>query len=82
MIINKQKRIDQRELDEIRPIDIQIGLLPRTHGSAIFNRGETQSLAVVTLGNLNESKTVDDLSEEEEKDLFYIIIFLLFLSAK
>ncbi|WCA22437.1 polyribonucleotide nucleotidyltransferase [Candidatus Phytoplasma oryzae] len=67
MIMQKQKRIDERSLDEIREIDIKIGLLPRTHGSAIFSRGETQSLAVVTLGNLNESKTIDDLSEEEEK---------------
>ncbi|RAM57860.1 polynucleotide phosphorylase [Candidatus Phytoplasma oryzae] len=66
-IIKEQKRIDDRSLDEIRNINIQIKLLPRVHGSAIFNRGETQSLAVVTLGSLNESKTIDDLSEEEEK---------------
>ncbi|WP_457916012.1 polyribonucleotide nucleotidyltransferase [Candidatus Phytoplasma sacchari] len=67
IIIEDQKRIDKRGFDEIREIDIQIGLLPRTHGSAIFSRGETQSLAVVTLGNLNESKMIDDLSAEEEK---------------
>ncbi|MDV3198376.1 MAG: polyribonucleotide nucleotidyltransferase [Vigna little leaf phytoplasma] len=67
MIIQEQKRIDGRKLDEIRPITTQINLLPRAHGSAMFTRGSTQSLAVVTLGTLRESKTIDDLSEEEKK---------------
>ncbi|KND62614.1 polyribonucleotide nucleotidyltransferase [Candidatus Phytoplasma phoenicium] len=67
MIIQEKKRVDGRKLDEIRSINTQINLLPRAHGSAIFTRGQTQSLAVVTLGTLNESKTIDDLSEEEKK---------------
>jgi polyribonucleotide nucleotidyltransferase len=67
IILDNNKRIDGRTFDEIRTIESQIGMLPRTHGSAIFSRGQTQSLAVVTLGNLKESKMIDDLSEEEEK---------------
>ncbi|WAN63218.1 Polyribonucleotide nucleotidyltransferase [Candidatus Phytoplasma rubi] len=67
MTIQDKKRIDGRKLEEIRKIESQISLLPRTHGSALFTRGQTQSLAVVTLGSLRESKTIDDLTEEEEK---------------
>lgn len=67
MIIKDKKRIDGRRLDEIRPIQSKISLLPRAHGSALFTRGKTQSLSVVTLGTLRESKMIDDLTEEEEK---------------
>lgn len=67
MVIEDKKRIDGRKLDEIRTIENQVGLLPRAHGSALFTRGQTQSLVVVTLGTLKESKMVDDLTEEEEK---------------
>jgi polyribonucleotide nucleotidyltransferase len=67
MIIHDKKRTDGREIDEIRSIDNQVGLLPRTHGSAVFTRGETQSLAVVTLGSLSEGKTIDDLTEDAKK---------------
>ncbi|WP_341266517.1 polyribonucleotide nucleotidyltransferase [Candidatus Phytoplasma fraxini] len=71
MVIEDKKRIDGRELDEIRTIESQVGFLPRVHGSALFTRGQTQSLVAVTLGTLKESKMIDDLTEEEEK------IFLL-----
>ncbi|MBP5836035.1 polyribonucleotide nucleotidyltransferase [Candidatus Phytoplasma meliae] len=66
-IIKEQKRPDQRDLEEIRALDSQIDLLPRTHGSALFTRGKTQSLAVVTLGSLSESKIMDGLNDEQNK---------------
>ena len=58
------KRTDGRGLKEIRPIDIQIGLLPRTHGSALFTRGETQALATVTLGTSEDAQIIDELEGE------------------
>ncbi|MDV3168183.1 MAG: polyribonucleotide nucleotidyltransferase [Candidatus Phytoplasma stylosanthis] len=67
IVIQDKKRVDGRELDEIRDIQTQINLLPRVHGSSLFTRGETQSLSVVTLGTLRESKMIDDLTEKEEK---------------
>ncbi|MDV3205221.1 MAG: polyribonucleotide nucleotidyltransferase [Weeping tea tree witches'-broom phytoplasma] len=67
MIIKDKKRIDGRNADEIRKIAGEIGLLPRAHGSALFTRGETQSLAVVTIGALSEGKLIDDLTSEEKE---------------
>jgi polyribonucleotide nucleotidyltransferase len=61
------KRTDGRGLAEIREIDIQVGLLPRTHGSALFTRGETQALAVVTLGTSDDAQRVDELEGESLK---------------
>ena len=66
-IIEEKKRIDGRALDEIRPITCEIGLLPRTHGSAIFTRGQTQSLAVTTLGTASDEQRVDAIYGEESK---------------
>ena len=60
-------RPDGRALDEIRPLNSQIDLLPRVHGSALFTRGETQVLSVTTLGALGDSQIIDDLTENEEK---------------
>lgn len=60
-------RSDGRKMDEIRPLAAEIDLLPRTHGSAMFTRGETQALAVTTLGALNEYQVLDGLSLEAEK---------------
>ncbi len=60
-------RPDGRKLDEVRPLDSQIDLLPRVHGSALFTRGETQVLSVTTLGALGENQIIDDLTEVEEK---------------
>jgi len=54
-------RIDGREFDEVRPITCDVGLLPRTHGSALFRRGETQALAVVTLGSTSDEQRVETL---------------------
>ena len=60
-------RMDGRGFDDIRPISIEVGLLPRTHGSALFTRGETQSLATVTLGTTEDAQRIDGLGEEMQK---------------
>ena len=65
--VNEKTRADGRKMDEIRPLSTDIDLLPRTHGSALFTRGETQALAVTTLGALNEYQALDGLSLEAEK---------------
>lgn len=67
LITDKKIRPDGRKMDEIRPLWHQIDLLPRTHGSAVFTRGETQSLATTTLGALNEHQILDGLGLEETK---------------
>ncbi len=66
-ILEEGRRIDGRAVDEIRPIDIEVDNLPRPHGSSLFTRGETQSLAAVTLGTPRETQQVDTLFEEWEK---------------
>ncbi|MBF0804768.1 MULTISPECIES: polyribonucleotide nucleotidyltransferase [unclassified Neisseria] len=63
-ILNGQPRIDGRDTRTVRPINIQTGVLPRTHGSALFTRGETQSLAVATLGTSRDEQIIDALSGE------------------
>lgn len=65
--VNEKTRADGRSMTEIRPLSTAIDLLPRTHGSALFTRGETQSLAVTTLGALNEYQALDGISLEAEK---------------
>ena len=67
IVVKEKKRIDGRKMTEIRPLSTDIDLLPRTHGSALFTRGETQSLSVVTLGALGEHQIIDGLSPEDEK---------------
>ena len=67
LVLNQGKRADGRGFDEIRPISIEVGLLPRTHGSALFTRGETQCLATVTLGTFEDVQRLDGLGEEAEK---------------
>ncbi len=66
-ILNEGIRLDGRNTTQIRPISIELGLLPRTHGSALFTRGETQSLTTVTLGTKNDEQIVDGLREEYTK---------------
>jgi polyribonucleotide nucleotidyltransferase len=66
-ILEDEKRIDGRGLDEVRPIDVEAGHLPRTHGSSLFTRGETQSLATVTLGTPSETQRLDSIHADEEK---------------
>jgi len=67
MIWKEHKRPDGRAVDEIRPLSCEVGLLPRTHGSAVFTRGQTQVLSVATLGMVNEEQRLDGLDEEESK---------------
>ena len=67
MIAISKLRPDGRNVDEIRPISCQVGLLPRTHGSGLFTRGQTQVMTVVTLGTASESQILDGLEEEETK---------------
>lgn len=66
-ILELGQRVDGRSLDEIRPIECQVGVLPRTHGSGLFLRGETQVLTVSTLGALGEEQILDGLGVEESK---------------
>ncbi|MCX5850745.1 MAG: polyribonucleotide nucleotidyltransferase [Deltaproteobacteria bacterium] len=65
MIIKEGKRIDGRPSNAIRPITCEVGLLPRTHGSALFTRGETQSLAMLTLGTSSDEQRLDYIGGEE-----------------
>ena len=67
IVVDERIRIDGRQMDEIRPLSASIDILPRTHGSALFTRGETQSLSITTLGALGESQMLDGLSIEDEK---------------
>lgn len=70
-ILQNQPRIDGRDTRTVRPISIQAGLLPRTHGSALFTRGETQALVVATLGTERDAQTIDSLAGEY-KDNFML----------
>ena len=67
IVVDEKIRVDGRKMDEIRPLSAAIDILPRTHGSALFTRGQTQSLSITTLGALGESQMLDGLSLEEEK---------------
>ena len=67
IVVVEKTRADGRSMTEIRPLSVDIDILPRTHGSALFTRGETQSLAVTTLGALGEHQILDGLSLEAEK---------------
>jgi polyribonucleotide nucleotidyltransferase len=65
LVLKKGRRIDNRKFDEVRPISCQPGILPRPHGSALFTRGETQVLGVLTLGSGRDEQRVETLSGEE-----------------
>jgi polyribonucleotide nucleotidyltransferase len=65
-ILSEGERADGRRLDEIRPISCEIGVLPRTHGSALFTRGQTQALAVTTLGTSRDEQRIDSIDSSEE----------------
>ncbi|MDI6774411.1 MAG: polyribonucleotide nucleotidyltransferase [Verrucomicrobiota bacterium] len=71
-LLERGKRIDGRAFDEIRPLAAQVGILPRTHGSAMFNRGETQALATVTLGTGLDTQRLDAVSGGEEEKKFML----------
>ena len=67
MIFYEHKRVDGRAIDEIRPLSCEVGLLPRTHGSALFTRGQTQVMSIVTLGMSSEAQELDGIDTETEK---------------
>jgi len=67
LTLDEGVRIDGREVDEIRPISVEVGLLPRAHGSGLFTRGQTQALSVATLGPSSDVQRIDTISPETEK---------------
>ena len=71
-ILNRDIRIDGRKLDEIRPITCEVGVLQRAHGSALFTRGETQSLATTTLGTASDEQMFDDIDGEKSYSNFML----------
>ena len=66
-ILDEGKRVDGRGLEDIRPLSAEVGILPRTHGSGLFTRGQTQVLTTVTLGTVSEAQLLDGIDEEETK---------------
>ncbi|CAL4323983.1 Polyribonucleotide nucleotidyltransferase [Buchnera aphidicola (Protaphis terricola)] len=70
-ILNNENRIDGREKDMIRALDIRTGILPRTHGSALFTRGETQSLVAVTLGTSRDAQNLDELLGDKTDNFLF-----------
>lgn len=67
LITEEKIRPDGRKVDEVRPLDAQLDLLPRVHGSALFTRGQTQVLSVATLASLNDVQIIDNLTEDDKK---------------
>jgi polyribonucleotide nucleotidyltransferase len=67
MILDDSKRLDGRTLEEVRPITIELGIIPRAHGSALFTRGETQALVTITLGTKKDAQSVDNLTNNADK---------------
>ena len=67
LITEEKIRPDGRKLDEIRPLSSEVGILPRTHGSGLFTRGQTQAFSICTLGALGDVQILDGLGIEEEK---------------
>ncbi|GGX85368.1 polyribonucleotide nucleotidyltransferase [Litchfieldella qijiaojingensis] len=70
-VINGEPRIDGRDHRTVRPLDIGVGVLPKTHGSALFTRGETQAIVIATLGTLRDAQLIESL-EGERKDRFLL----------
>ncbi|MBE9482432.1 MAG: polyribonucleotide nucleotidyltransferase [Chloroflexi bacterium] len=81
-ILNKAKRLDGRSLTDVRPISCEIELLPRTHGSALFTRGQTQVLTITTLGSINKEQQLDGLGIEETKRFIHHYNFPPFSSGE
>jgi polyribonucleotide nucleotidyltransferase len=80
MIVREGKRPDGRGLKEIRKISAEVGILPRTHGSAVFTRGETQVLSVATLGSSSMEQLLEGPEGEEKKALHASLLFSAILS--
>ncbi|MBU0648658.1 polyribonucleotide nucleotidyltransferase [Patescibacteria group bacterium] len=67
VIMEQGKRVDNRQLDEVRELKVEVGLLPRTHGSALFSRGQTQALSVITLGGPSDEQIIDSMELDEKR---------------
>jgi polyribonucleotide nucleotidyltransferase len=72
-IIEKRERVDGRDLETVRPIECEIGLLPRVHGSALFQRGETQALVTTTLGSVSDEQRVDNIDLRQETSKSFML---------
>ena len=70
MVVNDKVRIDGRDLTTVRPISIELGILPRAHGSALFTRGETQALVTTTLGTSGDEQRIESIMGDSTKDFF------------
>ena len=81
-LLEKRKRIDGRGLTDVRPISCEVGLLPRTHGSALFTRGQTQVLTITTLGSIRQEQQLDGLGIEESKRFIHHYNFPPFSSGE
>ncbi len=66
-LLTEHKRVDGRRMDQIRPLASEVGILPRTHGSGLFTRGQTQVLTIATLGPISDAQMLDGIDEETEK---------------
>jgi polyribonucleotide nucleotidyltransferase len=74
--LTEQRRVDGRDLTTVRPITCEVGILPRTHGSGLFTRGETQALTIATLGTVSDAQRLDGLDTEETKRYMHHYNFL------
>ncbi len=81
-ILQKRQHVDGRQTNEIRPIYCEVGLLPRTHGSALFTRGETQALTITTLGSTRQEQSLDGLGLEETKRFMHHYNFTPFSTGE
>jgi polyribonucleotide nucleotidyltransferase len=72
-ILERGERVDGRGLDDIRPISADVGILPRTHGSALFTRGQTQALCVTTLGTVQDEQRIDSIDVREETSKSFML---------
>lgn len=74
-VLKENQRPDGRELDKVRPLSAEVGILPRTHGSGLFNRGETQVLSVLTLGAPGDEQLLDSMEEDGAKRFMHHYVF-------
>ena len=72
-ILDNKSRVDGRGLTDVRPINCELGLLPKAHGSALFTRGETQALVVLTLGTKDDAQIVDDAVNNRSKEVLFTL---------
>lgn len=75
LVLEDGFRADGRSIDAVRPIWSRAGVLPRTHGSVLFTRGETQALAVTTLGCSRSAQRIDTMSADDEEQRFYLQVW-------